>query len=285
MGEMADMLIEQMEDALGDDSGEFDDCWEPKREKKIPVCRFCGKTPLRWKQIGERWILFETNKEIHLCPKNPLTVDSLKQLLRDKKMKLVTGCPSPQLNTDEMSPIWGTPFTDYTPPSWDEYFIKIMYMVAEKSKDPKTKIGAVLVKDKRIISTGYNGLCRGVNDNVSERHVRPAKYSWFEHGERNAIYAAARHGIATEGTTMYTNGVPCIDCARAVIQAGVSKVIVHKAYEDMSASAARQKSDQSQWKGHNDVSLTMFEEAGVIVEVLEPSVGANAYFDGNKYLV
>jgi len=271
MGEMADMLIEQMEDALGDDSGEFDDCWEPKKERKIPICRFCGKTPLRWKQIGERWVLFETNKEIHLCPKNPLTVESLKQLLQIKQRM--------------EQPIFGTPFENYTPPSWDEYFIKIMYMVAEKSKDPKTKIGAVLVKDKRIISTGYNGLCRGVNDNIGLRFVRPAKYSWFEHGERNAIYAAARHGIATEGTTMYTNGVPCIDCARAVIQAGVVKVIVHKAYEDMSASAARQKSDQSQWKGHNDVSLTMFQEAGVIVEVLEPRVGANAYFDGNKFLV
>lgn len=181
--------------------------------------------------------------------------------------------------------IYGAPFENYTPPSWDAYFIKIMYMVAEKSKDPKTKIGAVLVKDKRIVSTGYNGLCRGVNDNIPERSVRPAKYSWYEHGERNAIYAAAFYGIATEGTTLYTNGVPCIDCARGVIQAGVSKIIVHKAYEDMSASAARQKSNESQWKGHNDVSLTMFKESGVIVEVFEKPVEVFAYFDGNRYLV
>lgn len=185
----------------------------------------------------------------------------------------------------EPQAIFGTPFEGYVPPSWDEYFIKIMYMVAEKSKDTKTKIGAILVKDKRIISTGYNGLPRGCNDNIPERYVRPTKYAWFEHGERNAIYAAARHGISTEGTTMYTNGTPCIDCARGVIQAGVAKVIVHKAYEDMSARAARQKSDQSQWKGHNDVSLTMFRESGVIVEVFENPVGMFVYFDGVKYAV
>jgi dCMP deaminase len=266
-----------LDDALGDYSGDFDNCWAPAcypKEKKIPQCKFCEKTPMRWKQINNRWVLHETNGDIHDCPVNPLSVDRLKELQPTRTMKSVF---------DNSDAIDRGPFDNYTPPSWDEYFIKIMYMVAEKSKDTKTKVGALIVKDKRIISTGYNGLCRGVNDNIAGRYERPTKYSWFEHGERNAIFAAARHGIATEGTIMYTNGVPCIDCARAVIQAGITKVIVHKAYEDMSASAARQKCDQSQWKGHNDVSLTMFKEAGVIVEVFRPKVNAKAYYNGNQY--
>lgn len=186
---------------------------------------------------------------------------------------------------DEIKAIYGTCVHDYTPPSWDEWFIKMMYLVASKSKDPKTKIGAILVRDKRVISVGYNGLCIGVNDKVPERMVRPAKYMWFEHGERNAIYAAARYGIATDGTVLYTNGIPCTDCARAVIQAGVREVIVHKAYEDMSASAQRQKDPNSQWKGHNEVSTAMFKEAGVLVVIHNGLVDEWAYFDGLKYKV
>lgn len=185
-----------------------------------------------------------------------------------------------EIQTDQ-----GEPFVNYLPPTWDEWFIKMMYLVAEKSKDQKTKIGALLVRNKRLISVGYNGLPVGCNDTVPERLVRPEKYSWFEHGERNAIYAAAKFGIDTDGTTMYTNGTPCTDCARAVIQAGVVKVIVHKPYEDLSSMAARQKSDQSQWKGHNDKSQAMFREAGVELVIFDKPVGAHAYFDGKKYAV
>ena len=181
---------------------------------------------------------------------------------------------------------FGTPFENYTPPSWDEWFIKMMYLIASKSKDPKTKIGAVLVKDNRIISSGYNGICRGVNDNVPERLVRPAKYMWFEHGERNSIYSAARHGISTMGSTMYTNGIPCVDCARAIIQSGVIKVVIHKMYEELCSDAQKNKPEnRAQWKGHNEVSMTMFHESGIEVEVFNKPVGDIAYFDGIKYVV
>ena len=180
---------------------------------------------------------------------------------------------------------YGEPFKDYVPPSWDEWFIKMMYLVAEKSKDPKTKIGALLVRNKRLISVGYNGLPVGCDDTVEERNIRPEKYSWYEHGERTSVYATAKFGIDTDGTIMYTNGTPCTDCARAVIQAGVVKVIVHKPYEDLSSMAARQKSDQSQWKGHNDKSQAMFREAGVELVIFDKLVGAYAYFDGKRYKV
>ena len=100
--------------------------------------------------------------------------------------------------------------------NWVDYFYKIAEQVKEKSKDKKTKIGAVIVgKDNEIVSTGYNSFPRGIDDNVAERQERPEKYFWFEHAERNAIYNAARIGVSTKGCTMFlTCDIPCADCAR-----------------------------------------------------------------------
>ena len=76
--------------------------------------------------------------------------------------------------------------------NWDQYFLNIAEEVKQKSKDRRTKIGAVIVgKDHEIITTGYNSFPRGINDDVEERQVRPEKYYWFEHAERNALYKAA----------------------------------------------------------------------------------------------
>ena len=120
-------------------------------------------------------------------------------------------------------------------PSWDELFMRHAYLISSKSKDTSTKIGAIIVKDNRyIISEGFNGLPIGVNDNIEERYQRPFKYNLFEHAERNSIYQCARQGIITKGTVMFTQGIPCTDCARAVIQAGIKEVIVHKQWEDSS---------------------------------------------------
>jgi dCMP deaminase len=112
--------------------------------------------------------------------------------------------------------------------NWDEYYLTMAYMVAMRSKDNSTWIGAVIVgPDGEIRSTGYNGFPRGV-EYLEERLQRPAKYDYTEHGERNAIYNAARAGIATKGCTMYTHGLPCVDCARGVVQSGISRVITSK---------------------------------------------------------
>lgn len=115
--------------------------------------------------------------------------------------------------------------------TWDAYFMEMALLVASKSKDRSTKVGAVIVgPDNEIRSTGYNSFPRGINDDVEERHVRPEKYLWTEHAERNAIYNAARAGIPTKGCRMYTNtsstlaGV-CMDCARAAVQAGITEVV------------------------------------------------------------
>jgi len=141
---------------------------------------------------------------------------------------------------------------------WDEYFINIAEQVKLKSKDKRTQIGVVIVgKDNEIVSTGYNSFPRGIVDDSDERQERPEKYFWFEHAERNAIYNAARIGVSTLGTTMYmTCGMSCSDCARAIINSGVSKIVLRK--------GKGAKGDK--WNESSVRSMKMFEEAGVIVE-------------------
>jgi dCMP deaminase len=185
-----------------------------------------------------------------------------------------------------MSELIGTPFENYTPPTWSEWFIKQVYLVASKSKDPKTKIGAILVRDDRLISSGYNGICSGVFDSMKTRWERPEKYLWIEHAERNTIYSAAKHGVRTEGAILYTNAIPCADCARAVIQSGIIGIVVHKPYEDLWMSAQKEKGiDRVQWEGHDKISMTMFKEAEIKIKRYKEPVGAFAYLDGKEYIV
>lgn len=110
--------------------------------------------------------------------------------------------------------------------NWEQYFREIANTVKLKSKDKNTQIGAVIVgKDKEIVSTGYNSFPRGLDDTAEHRQERPEKYYWFEHAERNAIYNAARIGASTKDTTMYlSNWFPCSDCARGIINAGITTI-------------------------------------------------------------
>jgi dCMP deaminase len=114
-------------------------------------------------------------------------------------------------------------------PSWDEYYLDICKVVAARSKDPHTQIGCVIAGPAHEIrSTGYNSLPRGIRDDVPERLERPTKYLWMEHAERNAIYNAARCGTPLEGCTLYVEIMPCMDCARAIVQAGIREVVVSR---------------------------------------------------------
>ena len=110
--------------------------------------------------------------------------------------------------------------------NWKEYFRNIAHQVKLKSKDEKTQIGAVIVgEDNEIVSTGYNSFPRGISDDISERQERPEKYFWFEHAERNAIYNAARIGVSLKNSTIYlTSGLPCMDCARGIVNSGIKVV-------------------------------------------------------------
>jgi dCMP deaminase len=138
---------------------------------------------------------------------------------------------------------------------WDDYFMTMTYLVAMRSKDESTHVGAVIVgPDNEIRSTGYNSFPRRINDDVPERQQRPEKYFWFSHGERNSIYNAAMVGIPVKGCRMYTNGVPCNDCAWGIINCGIAEVIVDKSWDD---------NNYAQWLEHAVRSRVMFEESGV----------------------
>lgn len=110
--------------------------------------------------------------------------------------------------------------------NWTEYFLGIAEQVKLKSKDKYTKIGAIIVgEDNEVLSTGYNSFPRGLTDNVDSRQERPEKYFWFEHAERNAIYNATRVGTPLKNSTIYlTSGLPCMDCARGIVNSGIKKV-------------------------------------------------------------
>ncbi len=140
-------------------------------------------------------------------------------------------------------------------PSWDDYFMTMVYLAAMRSKDKRTHIGAVVVgPNNEVRSLGYNGFVRGLNDNVPERNEKPEKYFWFEHAERNAIYNATLCGVSLEECRMYTNGVPCMDCARGIVQSGIREVIYDKKWDD---------ANTEMWREHAERTIEMFKEVGV----------------------
>ncbi len=143
-------------------------------------------------------------------------------------------------------------------PNWDEYYLQICNVVASRSKDPNTQVGCVIVGPAHEIrSTGYNSLPRHIRDDVPERFERPTKYLWIEHAERNAICNAARAGTATEGCTIYVEIMPCMDCARAIVQAGIVQVVI---------SGARMSQYSSDYYDqHFGIVEMLFNEAGVRV--------------------
>jgi dCMP deaminase len=145
--------------------------------------------------------------------------------------------------------------------NWKEYFRGIAHQVKLKSKDRYTQIGAVVVgSDNQIVSTGYNSFPRGIDDSVDERQERPEKYYWFEHAERNSLYNAALIGVSTKGCTMYlTCGIPCSDCARGIINSGVSKIVCERVGGAVG----------NLWDEHAKRSIEMFNEAGVRIEYYE----------------
>lgn len=139
---------------------------------------------------------------------------------------------------------------------WDQYFVEMAQLVAKKSKDRSTKVGCVIVGPNREVrTTGYNGFCRGIDDDVDSRHERPEKYYWVEHAERNAIYNAARNGISLEGCTAYVSSKipPCADCTRALIQSGISRVV----------TSALKLECKETWIESFERSRVMMSEAGV----------------------
>ncbi len=143
---------------------------------------------------------------------------------------------------------------------WDRRFMDLCNHISEWTEDRDFKVGAVIVGPDLVVrSTGYNGFPRGVRDDVEDRYDRASgeKFFWFEHGERNAIYNAARTGVSVSGCTLYVNRFPCADCARAIIQSGISTV------------CCPPKPAQDGALDHSfDVSEIMLSESGLSIRVI-----------------
>lgn len=109
---------------------------------------------------------------------------------------------------------------------WDKRFLRMAREVSAWSRDPSHRVGAVAVKDRRIIATGYNGFPRGVEDLDWRWRTKELKYRYVVHGEMNCIYNAAYNGISLVDTTLYVYGLPvCHECAKGIIQAGITRVV------------------------------------------------------------
>ena len=148
----------------------------------------------------------------------------------------------------------------YERPSWDEYFMDIVRLVSRRSTCLRRSVGAVVVKDKRILATGYNGAPSGLRHCVEVGCLREkmniASGERHElcrglHAEQNAIIQAALHGVSIEGGTIYVTHQPCITCAKMIINSGILRVLCASPYPD-------------------DLARQMLAEAGVILETVQP---------------
>lgn len=127
--------------------------------------------------------------------------------------------------------------------SWDEYFMGVALLAAKRSKDPNTQVGACIVDGNNIIlSTGYNGFPYGCSDDVFswEREGEDTKYQYVVHAELNAILNA--RGKNLKGAKLYVDLFPCNECAKAIIQSGISEVIyLYDKYANTSATLASKR--------------------------------------------
>lgn len=177
-------------------------------------------------------------------------------------------------------------FDNYQPPHWDELFMRQVYLIASKSKDPSTKIGSILIKDNRVISQGYNGLPRNIEYNDNTKFERPEKYFWFEHSERSCIYNCAKNGINTSDSILYTNSVPCCDCARAIIQSYISGVVIHKQWMDAEKFLRSLEKNKSPFLlEHHHRTLKMFEEANIKLRIFDMYLNMTGYLSGYKFTI
>jgi len=139
-------------------------------------------------------------------------------------------------------------------PDWDEYFMKMAKVASLRSNCVKRKVAAVIVRDKRVISTGYNGTPRGTKNcfeggcprcnNLADSGTR-LEECLCSHGEENAIIQAAYHGVSVNGSMLYSTFAPCLTCTKMIINAGIVEVVYNQDYP------------------LNETSFELFQESGV----------------------
>ena len=155
--------------------------------------------------------------------------------------------------------------TEKTRPSWDNYFMGMAELVSRRSTCLRRQVGAVIVKDKRLLATGYNGAPSGLphcldigcmrermNVPSGERH----ELCRAIHAEQNALVQAASFGVSVRGSIFYSTTYPCNLCAKMIINAGITEIIIKEGYPDEMASE-------------------MLKQAGIAVRVFRPEPGGD----------
>ena len=145
-------------------------------------------------------------------------------------------------------------------PSWDEYFVEIAQQVATRSTCLRRQVGSVIVRDKRILCTGYNGPPSGLahceetgclREQLGIPSGQRQEICRALHAEQNAIIQAALHGVSTQGGTIYVTHQPCVTCAKMIINAGILRVVCLNGYPD-------------------DLARDMLAEARIALEIWQP---------------
>ncbi|HAR61985.1 MAG: cytidine deaminase [Candidatus Margulisiibacteriota bacterium] len=145
-------------------------------------------------------------------------------------------------------------------PDWDEYFLRIMAVVMQRASCLKRKVGALIVKDNRILASGYNGAPAGIDHcekvGCLRKELNVPSGQRHElcrglHAEQNAIVQAAVHGIAIKGATIYCNFLPCIICTKMIINSGIKRVVFTGYYPD-------------------DLAVKMFTETDIELDLYQP---------------
>lgn len=139
--------------------------------------------------------------------------------------------------------------------NWDIWFLGLARYISTASKDPSTKVGAVVIDmERRVVSTGYNGLPRGVEDSEERLSNRDLKYKLILHAEKNALLFAKQ---SLKGCSIYVwPMMPCVACASMIIQAGITRVIAAV-------------NENPRWSGDFKLTADLFREANVNLEVIE----------------
>jgi len=142
-------------------------------------------------------------------------------------------------------------------PSWDTYFIEMARLTASRATCPRRRVGAVLVRDHRVLATGYNGSVRGaphcddVGCLIAKQDGRDSCIRTV-HAELNAILHCALNGVSSAGSTLYCTDFPCMWCAKALVQAGIERIIYLSEYPDVHSSSMLREAGISLFKAVRD---------------------------------
>jgi len=141
--------------------------------------------------------------------------------------------------------------------NWDLKYLNLARNIKTWSKDPSRKIGAVIIgSNNQIVSCGYNGFPRGIEDLPERLNNREIKYKYIVHAEANAIYNALENGAQLRNCTIYVSGLPvCHECAKAIIQCGIKRVVSDTLPND-------------NWTESGNLAIEMFKEADIEVDFI-----------------